>query len=173
MDKLQLRKWMRTQLSQISASEISRQSQTLVSILMSCMSQYHVWAIYLPLQTEPDLTWLYQHLSHHGHVLVVPHLIDGHYVRCRYDAQTQLDHTGAYPQIINPVIYQGPVDVILVPGLAFDHWWHRLGRGGWWYDRLLSQIQHIHKIGLCFDIQYLEMISTEPHDIQMDQVLYG
>jgi len=62
------------------------------------------------------------------------------------------------------------IDVILVPGVAFDRSLNRLGRGKGYYDRILKQTQAC-KIGICFDFQVLEKVPTEEHDVKMDQVI--
>ena len=64
------------------------------------------------------------------------------------------------------------LDLILVPGMAFDHNGNRLGRGGGFYDRLLPQY-HAIRSGICFDFQLLAKIPNEPHDIRMDLLLTG
>jgi len=62
------------------------------------------------------------------------------------------------------------IDLIVVPGVAFDRNNFRMGRGRGFYDRLLSG-NHSKKIGICFDFQLFETIPTEVHDIAMDRVL--
>ena len=48
---------------------------------------------------------------------------------------------------------------------------YRLGRGKGYYDRLLSKMPHIYKIGLCFPFQFVDNIPTEITDIRMDEVV--
>lgn len=64
-----------------------------------------------------------------------------------------------------------PIDVAIVPGMAFDHNRYRLGRGKGYYDRFLGRI-HTYKIGVCFDFQYLKQIPYDIHDIMMDEVIF-
>lgn len=63
------------------------------------------------------------------------------------------------------------IDLIIVPGVAFDHQGHRLGRGKGYYDRLLPKIPQAYKIGICFPFQFLKEIPAEPFDICMDEIL--
>ena len=65
----------------------------------------------------------------------------------------------------------GTVPVILVPGMAFDAKGHRLGRGRGYYDRFLAAHSHIYKIGVCFDFQKVDEVSTDAFDIPVDEVI--
>ena len=66
------------------------------------------------------------------------------------------------------------VDLVLVPGVAFDAAGHRLGRGKGYYDQFFAscpQVAASYKLGIAFPFQIVGEIPTEPHDIQMDEVL--
>jgi 5-formyltetrahydrofolate cyclo-ligase len=65
------------------------------------------------------------------------------------------------------------IDVIIVPGVAFDKQRNRLGRGKAYYDTLLKMASKAQKIGVCFDFQLLEKVPIEVHDVAMDEVLTG
>ncbi len=80
---------------------------------------------------------------------------------------------GAY-NIIEP---QGPsisnlslIDLVIVPGVVFDHIGNRIGRGKGYYDRLLPQLS-APLIGVAYDCQIIEHIPTESHDIAMDMII--
>lgn len=62
------------------------------------------------------------------------------------------------------------IDLILVPGVAFDAAGNRLGRGKGYYDKILKQTK-AYKIGVCFGFQLLEKVPTEEHDVRMDRVI--
>ena len=65
------------------------------------------------------------------------------------------------------------VDVILVPGIAFTRTGARCGRGGGYYDRLLSELApSAFKIGVCFPLQLVGELPTEPHDYWVDRVIW-
>ncbi len=65
---------------------------------------------------------------------------------------------------------QAPIDLVVVPGLAFDRRGQRIGWGGGYYDRFLAQVQAV-KIGLCYDELVLDCIPGEPHDVPVDRVV--
>ena len=62
------------------------------------------------------------------------------------------------------------IDLIIVPGIAFDKTNNRLGRGKAYYDKLLKTTKAF-KIGVCFNIQLLESVPVDKHDIKMDLVI--
>ncbi len=63
------------------------------------------------------------------------------------------------------------LDLILVPGRAFDKQGRRLGRGAGYYDRLLSKWSDSVRMGVAFREQILKRIPHELHDVDMDIVL--
>ena len=67
--------------------------------------------------------------------------------------------------------YKGPIDLILVPGLAFTASGQRLGYGGGYYDRFLSQHPNSYKVGIAFEFQLIDHLPVEPHDIRLDYII--
>jgi 5-formyltetrahydrofolate cyclo-ligase len=66
------------------------------------------------------------------------------------------------------------LDVVIVPGLAFDRHYHRLGRGKGYYDRFLSTLpKTVSTVGLAFDFQLTESLPTETHDMRLQQIIAG
>ena len=65
---------------------------------------------------------------------------------------------------------EGAIDLIIVPGVAFDRQCHRLGRGRGFYDRLLSSLD-VPKVGICFDFQLVPSVPVESFDYPMDHVV--
>lgn len=65
-------------------------------------------------------------------------------------------------------------DVLLIPLLAFDQSGARLGYGGGFYDRTISQLRArggVCAIGLAYDFQELPELPTGPYDEPLDFVL--
>jgi len=65
------------------------------------------------------------------------------------------------------------LDLVVVPGVAFDPAGNRLGRGAGYYDRFLSALPHTTPtIGLGYDFQCVPALpGLEPHDIRLMTVL--
>jgi 5-formyltetrahydrofolate cyclo-ligase len=63
------------------------------------------------------------------------------------------------------------IDLVLVPGLAFDHFGGRLGYGGGYYDKFLSQNRNVYKVSLAYDFQIVDHVPMEEHDIRIDLLM--
>lgn len=65
------------------------------------------------------------------------------------------------------------IDIIAVPGLAFDLRGYRVGRGKGFYDRFLPQKElHAVTVALCFDEQVLtDFIPAEQHDVPVKIII--
>jgi len=65
------------------------------------------------------------------------------------------------------------IDMVIVPGLAFDYQKNRLGRGAGFYDRFFERTSSsIEKIGIAFRFQILENLPTHPRsDKKVDKVV--
>jgi len=64
------------------------------------------------------------------------------------------------------------LDLVLVPGTAFDPRGARMGQGKGYYDRLLSRVRKDSPlIAIAFDGQVFDEIPVGPHDVFMDLVL--
>lgn len=85
-------------------------------------------------------------------------------------------HDGPYgikqPKETNSAITVEKIDVVVVPGIAFDSANYRLGRGHGYYDRFLSSIpSRIPTFGLAFDFQVVDRLPFDSHDIQVSRVI--
>jgi len=69
-----------------------------------------------------------------------------------------------------PIVPINQLDLALVPGVAFDTYGRRLGRGKGFYDQLLTGFTGI-KCGVGYDFQVVERIPAEPHDVVLDCIL--
>ena len=129
---------------------------------------FHALPDEVPVQRLAD-QWLSE-----GKCILLPRVVDDTTMEiCRYTGIGSL-RQGAFG-IMEPtgevVTDYTHIDVALVPGMAFDAVGHRLGRGRGYYDRFLSPLRHIYKIGVCFPFQLVEHVPSAPHDVVMDEVI--
>lgn len=62
------------------------------------------------------------------------------------------------------------IELVVVPGVAFDRKGRRLGRGKGYYDRFLNESKAT-KVGVGYEFQLVDEVPSEPHDISMDIIL--
>lgn len=62
------------------------------------------------------------------------------------------------------------IEIILVPGIAFDRKGFRMGRGKGYYDKFLPKTSAV-RIGICFSFQLFDTIPINEFDAQMDYIL--
>jgi 5-formyltetrahydrofolate cyclo-ligase len=75
-------------------------------------------------------------------------------------------------QTAQAMINPARIDIALVPGSVFDRRGGRLGYGGGFYDRFLSQdAPQALRVGLAFAIQLADRVPLEPHDQLMDMLV--
>lgn len=68
--------------------------------------------------------------------------------------------------------YIGSIDMILVPGVAFDDYGNRLGRGGGYYDKFIRSLKYKSTfVGVLFDFQLVEKVPCGRWDKQMDYLV--
>jgi 5-formyltetrahydrofolate cyclo-ligase len=105
---------------------------------------------------------------------------------CRKDKETMQpaifkDHAqlkkGPYG-VLEPVtqtqVKPEELDLIIVPGLAFDKKGNRLGRGKGCYDRFLCKLsEKTPSIGLAFDFQILPSVPTTSYDVSVKKVIFS
>lgn len=132
----------------------------------SCIAFYH--AIAGEVQTDGLIEKWYRDKT-----ILLP-LVEGDDLRLlRYEGKDSLK-SGAFG-ILEPAegcrpVAESDIDLIVVPGVAFDRSHNRLGRGKGFYDRLLSKL-NVPKIGICFDFQLKDQIPAEPFDRKMDLII--
>ena len=62
------------------------------------------------------------------------------------------------------------IDLVFVPGVAFDLNGNRIGYGKGYYDKFLLQ-RNFFKVGVCYECQIINNIIAEPHDIRMNCII--
>ena len=70
-----------------------------------------------------------------------------------------------------PQVEPEGVDLVLVPGAAWDGLGYRVGYGGGFYDRWLAAHPRAWRLGIAFDLQVVERIPRGPHDVPVDVLI--
>ena len=75
------------------------------------------------------------------------------------------------PRALRPVPVRD-LDLVLVPGLAFDRRGHRLGHGHGYFDRFLARMpKTTPTVGLAFRFQLLDRLPVASHDHAVQTIL--
>lgn len=76
------------------------------------------------------------------------------------------------PSASSPEVALEQLDLILVPGLAFDRSGTRLGYGKGFYDRLLARVsQGVPVVGVVPEALIVEALPREAHDVAVTHLL--
>ena len=139
------------------------------------ISRARTLLLYSALPDEVQTQPLLDELLGQGKTILLPRVVSDTDMELRcYTGLNDLQ-PGAY-HIMEPVgllytDYQ-QIDVAVIPGMAFDREGHRLGRGKGYYDRFLTLVPDVYKIGMCFPWQLVDNVPCAPHDIKMDAVIF-
>ena len=73
------------------------------------------------------------------------------------------------PEKVVPV-EPAAIDLVIVPGSAFDRAGHRIGMGGGYYDRFLVQAARAVRAAVAYECQLFDNIAADEHDQPMDYI---
>jgi len=115
-----------------------------------------------------------------GKKIVVPYCVDGELELFHLESLDELS-TGMY-KILEPKpelrtvsakrVDVAELDLIMVPGVAFDRRGGRTGHGKGYYDKLLEHARpQTPLIALAFECQLFDEIPMQPHDVFMDKLI--
>jgi 5-formyltetrahydrofolate cyclo-ligase len=170
--KQKLRKQIKELRDSLSESEIKEKSAIIIKKLESLkeFKQAKTICFYVSYDNEVfthDIIKKYLDKK----TIVVPKVNGDNLLLCKIDSFDQLEK--GYCNILEPKDndrYDGDIDVIIVPGIAFDKNLHRVGYGKGFYDDFLKG-SDAKKIGLCFDLQVVDKIPRDEWDERLDMVI--
>lgn len=164
--------------AQIAETKKTLDSHTLEKMSAAVVHKFQTWEVfrsaravgaYMPMPDEVDITPLFQCLDKTFYIPAFDESSGG-YRMARLPAELKKGRFGILEPAVPAFATEDELDLILVPGVAFDRAGHRIGHGGWFYDRLLPQYRAMCA-GICFDFQCLEAVPAEEHDVRMNWVV--
>lgn len=133
---------------------------------------------YLPIRGEVDLSALLFSYEEKGAEIVLPKVMSAGHIEpflCPppWPRQVQVATYGIRePMGDARQVEPESIDFVLVPGLAFDCEFYRLGYGGGYYDRFLPRLRSgALKIGVAFGFQVLESLPHDEHDARLEALV--
>ena len=176
-DKARWRREIRESIRSMSDHERAGDSRLLCERLRTLPLWQQAQAVmcFSPLPDEPNITPLIEEALASRKLLALPRFDahTGRYAPACISALSELV-VGAFgalePGAGCPSLALNPLDLVLVPGVAFDFGGRRLGRGKGFYDRLLAEVPG-HRCGVAFERQLVSQLPEEPHDMRVDSIL--
>lgn len=132
-------------------------------------------ALYAPIHNEVGTEELMCQALSAGKVVLYPAVAAGTLVFRQISKPADL-HTGAFgihePRSSCTIYAPHDIDIIVIPGVAFDRKGRRIGYGKGFYDKALHTLEGTGRfVGFCYDFQLLDEIAGEPHDVSMDLIV--
>jgi 5-formyltetrahydrofolate cyclo-ligase len=124
--------------------------------------------------SEVDTTALIDRLRSRGTTVALPRTRDGDIVPVVWTPGSSMTETsfGAREPVDGRVLEARELDLIVVPGVAFDRSCHRVGYGGGFYDRLLASTREgTAVIAIAFGVQVVDEVPTGPLDRPVDAIV--
>ena len=174
MLKKELRQHIREIKRQFSQQQLEELSFPIISRLKSRLASTKTILAYYSLPDEVDTRQLLDDLVSEGKTVLLPKVIDDENMEIRrYTGRQDLEEGSLHlmEPIGEPFTDYEDIDIVVLPGLAFDAEGHRLGRGRGYYDRFLHRKNHPFCVGICFDFQKVAEVPVDEYDIPVDEVI--
>ena len=156
----------------LSAEERTAQSELILSQLekMTVFREAKTVLLYYPKNNEVDVLPLFKRYKR-DKVLLLPVTHRNGMTANPYEGNDKM-HRGkvGIPEPTTPP-FEGNIDVIIVPAVAFDKEGNRVGRGGGYYDRFLKKQTHATFIGVGYDFQLVDEVPVRKHDQKMHRII--
>lgn len=181
-ERQQLRNFMRFKRLALSNFQQQQAALQIIPPALQLITHYQAdnIALYLPFNGEISPLVLLEHLRLQGKNIYLPvlHPFSSHQLLfLKFE-----DHSSLEPNcfgILQPrldvrnVILPNELEMIFVPLVACDKKGNRLGMGGGYYDRTLSQMPKVISVGLAHRCQQVDNLPVEPWDIPLHHLIIG
>lgn len=183
MRKKEMRARIKTRLSTLSPSEKAIQAERMEQKLFSSKEWKRSRRVFcfLSMKREIQTRGIITRALNEGKMLALPRM-DGEDIRFLLVKSLDPFFFDAHPYGVFEPKKELPEalptdpdrDLLVLPGAAFQRSGERLGWGKGFYDRFLSRhSSHCRSIGICFDLQLVDKIPTDEHDIAVERVISG
>ncbi len=180
-NKSYLRKYFRSSRRSISQKERDEYESKIISEIkfLHFEKAWHTIASFSAHDGEPNITPWHSIAIQKGSIILLPRATDKRQMSFHpYQKETELE-TGKYgihqPKANSPEIAKDKIDCFLMPLVSYDMHGNRLGMGGGYYDKYLSDHKENHHpflLGVAFSIQLSsQALPTEKTDIKLDGVI--
>ena len=170
-----LRKEMFELRKSLGAEQRKRASEKVCKQLIDVVKEHNLKSVhcFIPMGNEVDVRSFIEYCLGQSIIVVCPKTLK----------KTQLKHlilsdlTSVEKGVFGTVYPSGDneftkeLDLIVVPGLAYDNQGGRLGYGGGYYDTFLATQPNALKVGVGFQSQLIAEVPMEEHDVKLDMII--
>ncbi|GLC32151.1 5-formyltetrahydrofolate cyclo-ligase [Clostridium omnivorum] len=179
LDKKQIRNNMKTMRSNLHWNDKAKMDTIIFEKVINsdAYQRSKVIFIYVSYNNEVATHRIIEHGLSNNKVICVPKIISLEQgmksIRINSFDELRENSMGILEPLYNGIeVKPNEVDLLLMPGLAFDSKGGRLGYGGGFYDKYLRKCrQDSVKIGLCYDFQLIDSVPTSELDELVDEVI--
>lgn len=176
MDKKETRALMKELKSRLTTLDICRESRPVIDKVIDSPEFREAEVIYTYMEYNQEIIThaIMQKAWEMGKRVAVPKVFNK--VMDFYYIESFDDVVPGYMGILEPIEYIKAEEtkvLAIMPGLAYDRDFNRLGYGGGFYDGFFATHSDTEftKMGLCYDFQIVEALPTEEHDYKVDVIV--
>ena len=173
--KKEIRKYVNNNKALMNAQEVIDKSISIQNLLMKQEEYKKAGNIYIYVNYNQEVitTDIIKKSLAIGKNVYVPK-VHGNIIKFHKISSIEVDLApGAYG-ILEP-IFDSPDDLrdglLIMPGLAFDSEFHRIGYGGGFYDKYLALPNSHIKFALAYNFQIFDSIATDEFDVKVDAII--
>ena len=175
--KRQLRKKLLEKRNALSEEEVIKKSKFIIRKLLHLkeFKEAKTALLYVSKENEADTTKLIKKLlKENKKTIIVPRVKKGknelelHKISSFNDLAT--GHYSVLEPIKSSLVSADKIELVIVPGIAFDKKGNRLGYGNGYYDVLLKKVLST-TIALAYDFQVINHVPSDKLDVPLDIII--
>lgn len=174
MTKNEIRDIVKSERRKMSCDEVAKKSQDAARLILESEEyrRANTIMLYSALGNEVDTAYIAEAAHADGKRVLYPVTDEacGRIMPVIADKTTEFERGAFGIKEPKGEVYNGAIDLVVVPGVAFDRSGARLGFGKGCYDAFLDKVK-ASKLGLCYDMQLVDALPTEAHDVNMDMIV--
>lgn len=172
MEKDEIRKIVLDKRGKLTKKKVETASKSIIEIIkdLEVFKESRMILSYMPYGQEVDIMPLNQFILDNEKRLCLPRVRSSTEMDCAEVESLSEKMIKSKFGIMEPSPELKPsnlesIDLILVPGLAFDREGNRIGHGKGYYDRFLAQIKkEMFTLGIAYAFQVFDTLPSDPFD---------
>lgn len=131
-------------------------------------------ALYHPVSAEVNTKYIFKRSVKEGKETFFPKVRgeELHFYRIKKLSELNPGFNGIpEPDVSGEMLDAKDLDLIIIPGLAFDCSGNRLGYGGGFFDRYLKEIPVSRTVALAYDFQVTDSLPVAEHDVKIGMIV--